>query len=162
MRRLAPLLVLFVAACGAATPAAEHPEPAVSTASAPEPLQPPRREGTIEREELETVLAAGLGRFLQGVMTEPHLEQGRFVGFRFTELRASFFASLDLQVGDTLVSVNGLPIERPEQAMTIWNGLRVASEITLEYLRDGERGQLRFAIRDEAPNTAGETLASAP
>lgn len=68
------------------------------------------------------------------------------MGFRFTELHSEMFAGVDLQPGDTLLSVNGLPLERPEEAVQIWNALRVASELTVEYLREGERRQLRFAI----------------
>lgn len=110
--------------------------------------RPLRTEGTIARVELDAVLAGGFGRFLQRVATEPHLEDGRFVGFRLTELRTQLFEGVDLLEGDTLLSINGLPIERPEEALLAWNGLRVASELTVEYLRAGERRQLRFAIAD--------------
>lgn len=135
-----------MSACGStATPAPATP--AVVAVEAPPP-EPPRRQGAIERAALEQVLAGGLGRFLQHVSTEPHLEEGRFVGFRVTRLVAPYFEGVDLREGDTLVSVNGLPIERPEQALQAWDGLRVASELTLEVLRTGEPRQLRFVIED--------------
>jgi type II secretory pathway component PulC len=151
--RLGPLALaaLTVAGCGAAPPraTAASAEPAPASAEpAVEAPTPIHREGVIPRAELDTVLAGGLGRFLQGVATEPHLEEGRFVGFRLTALQAPYFAGLDLRAGDTVLTVNGLPIERPEQALAAWDGLRVASELTLEYLRSGERQQLRFAIED--------------
>ena len=107
-----------------------------------------RREGTIARADLDVVLAQGIGRFLQRVTTEPHLDAGRFVGFRFTEMHSEIFTGIDLRPGDTLLSVNGHSIERPEEAMQIWSALRVASELTVEYLREGERRQLRFAIAE--------------
>mgnify|MGYP001628298153 CR=1 FL=1 len=109
---------------------------------------PPTREGMIARAELDAVLAGGPGRFLQHVETEPHLVEGRFVGFRLRALRAPFFAGVDLREGDTLVSVNGMPIERPEEALSVWNALGVASELTVELIRDGEPRQLRFAIEE--------------
>jgi len=141
-------LVLFVG-CGSAAPEAEEPRAEAEPAVAEEaPTGPPRSEGTIARAELDEVLAGGFGRFLQRVATEPHLDAGRFVGFRLRELRTEIFSGVDLQPGDTLISVNGLPIERPEEALQIWNGLRVTSELTVEYLRAGERRQLRFAIAD--------------
>jgi S1-C subfamily serine protease len=144
------VVVLTLGCGGAPGPASRTAERAAAgpdPATVP-PSGPPAREGTIDRAELDAVLAAGLGRFLQRVGTEPHLEEGRFVGFRLTELRSELFDGVDLRPGDTLVSVNGMPIERPEEAMQVWNGLRVASELTVEYLRGGERHQLRFAISE--------------
>ncbi|MCZ7677262.1 MAG: hypothetical protein M5U28_00130 [Sandaracinaceae bacterium] len=41
-----------------------------------------------------------------------------------------------------------MPIERPEEALAAWNALRVASELTIDLLRDGARRQLRFAIAE--------------
>ena len=138
----------FTLGCGAAAPVASEPEVATVDPATVAPTEPPARQGTISRAELDPILAAGLGRFLAHLGTEPHLDDGRFVGFRVTELRSDIFAGVDLQVGDTLVSVNGAPIERPEQALEVWNGLAVASELTIEYLRDGQAEQLRFAIED--------------
>lgn len=150
MRRASFLVsFLWVIGCGGAAPGADEPRSEVIPVAeeTPPPLSP-QTEGTIGRAELDEILAGGFGRFLQRVTTEPHLEDGRFVGFRLTELRTELFAGLDLQRGDTLLSINGLPIERPEEALQAWNGLRVASELTVEYLRAGEQRQLRFAIAD--------------
>ncbi len=149
-RWLAPILAVGLLACGGSAEQTRHAQTPIAEASpAPDapPPAPPRREGTIARAELDAVLAEGLGRFLSHVVTEPHLDQGRFVGFRLREVDA-LFEGVDLAAGDTLLSINGAPIERPEQALSVWNGLRVASELTIEYLRAGERRQLRFEIAD--------------
>lgn len=135
--------LLLLAACGGAPPPVTALPAPIEPPPAPAPL---RSEGTIERAELDAVLEQGLGRFLQYVSTEPHLEDGRFVGFRFRELRGAFFAGIDLAPGDTLLSVNGAPIERPEQALRVWNELRVASELTLDVLHEGQQRRLRFEI----------------
>lgn len=137
-------------ACGgpSRSVAVEEPVAEVDPGTLP-PAAPPTREGAIARAELDQVLAGGPGRFLQQVETEPHLEEGRFVGFRLRALRAPWMSGVDLREGDTLVSVNGMPVERPEQALSVWNGLHVASELTVEILRDGEPRQLRFAIEEE-------------
>lgn len=153
------LLITLAYGCGGAasaapaqrtTPArraAVAPAPAASAAAAP---TTPVSTGRIARADLEPVLAAGLGRFLQGVDTEPDLEAGHFVGFRLRSLypRDPRFAGIDLVAGDTIVRVNGQSIERPEQALQVWNGLRVASELMIEYLRRGQRKELRFTIED--------------
>lgn len=146
MRALRIALLVALSACGGAAPAAEpeyveveHPEP---------PAAPPATEGTIARAELDQVLAQGIGRFLQRVETAAHLEGGRFVGHRVRALHGELFEGVDLAPGDTIVRVNGLPIERPEHAMAVWDALRVASELTIDYLREGEARQLRFAISE--------------
>jgi type II secretory pathway component PulC len=111
----------------------------------------PVTRGSIGRGDLVAVLDAGLGRFLQGVGTEAHLDSGRFVGFRLTRLYPDDerFSAVDLRAGDTVVRVNGRSIERPEQAMRVWQELRVASELMIEYVRSGEPRELRFTIEDQ-------------
>ena len=115
--------------------------------------QPYRRvsEGVIARTELLPVLDDGLGRFLQNVQTEPAFHKGAFVGFRIVSLFPGepAFASLDLRPGDTVTRINGKPIERPEQAIAVWEELRTASDLIVDYRRNGEAHALRFAIVDE-------------
>ena len=141
---LVSTLVLLGAGCGGAPP----PAPVVAAAPPiPEPVV--AEEGVIVRSELDRVLEEGLGRFLARVGVEAHMDGERFVGFRVTELRdGALFAGVDLQPGDTILRVNGQSIERPEHAFTVWTGLRVASELDVTVLRDGEARALRFAIID--------------
>ena len=108
-------------------------------------------EGVIARAELLPVLDGGLGRFLQNVQTEPTFHQGAFFGFRIVSLFPGepAFASLDLRPGDTVTRINGKPIERPEQAVAVWEELRTASHLIVDYRRNGEAHALRFAIVDE-------------
>jgi general secretion pathway protein C len=135
-------------ACGAAAPPPERPRAERRVEAAPTPAVP-TSPGTIPRAALEDVLARGPGAFLSTVAVEPDLVGGRFVGFRVTELRdAALFGAGDLQPGDTVVSVNGRAIERPEQAFEVWTSLRVASELTVDVLRDGQPRQLRYPIVD--------------
>lgn len=106
--------------------------------------------GSIAREELTPVLDLGLGRFLQNVETQPVFHKGAFVGFRILSLFPGepVFASLDLRPGDTVTSVNGKPIERPEQAAAVWEDLRTASNLVVDYRRGDQSYALRFAIVD--------------
>jgi len=138
--------LLSLAACGAAAPPAERPRAERRVDPNPPVVTSP---STIQRAALDAVLGRGLGAFLSKVAVEPDLVEGRFVGFRLTELRDSeLFAAVDIQAGDTLVAVNGQPIERPEQAFQAWSSLRVASELTLDLRRAGQPRQLRFPIVD--------------
>ena len=157
-RALLILSVMSIAsACGGAAP----PPPAQPAGSPPPEAAPapearaevppsPERSGRIARQDLVAVLDGGLGRFLGGVRTEPALEDGHFVGFRLEALFPgdARMADLDLRAGDVVTRVNGQPIERPEQALRVWNGLRVASELLIEYQRGGEHRELRFEIVD--------------
>jgi hypothetical protein len=113
-------------------------------------MYPRARTGVIARGELVPVLEGGLGRYLQNVETEPVFHQGAFVGFRIV----SFFpgdleyASLDLRRGDIVTHVNGRSIERPEQAIAVWEALRTASDLVVLYRRGNEELALRFRIVD--------------
>ena len=108
--------------------------------------------GVIARSELVPVLDEGLGRFLQNVRTEPSFHKGAFVGFRVVSLFPGepAFASLDLRPGDTVTRINGKPIERPEQAAAVWEDLRTASNLVVDYRRNAEAHTLRFTIVDES------------
>ena len=133
-------------ACGAAAPPPERPRAERRVDPNPPVVSTP---STIQRAALDAVLGRGLGAFLSKVAVEPELAEGRFVGFRVTELHdAELFGAVDLQPGDTVVAVNGQAIERPEQAFEAWSSLRVASELTVDVLRAGQPRQLRFPIVD--------------
>ena len=146
---LCTLLAVLLQGCGGSSADSEPTTPAVAEEPAPT-YAPPVTSGTIARAELVPILDAGLPRFLQGVETEPHLSEGEFVGFRILSLwpNDARFAHLDLQPGDTVTRVNGRRIERPEHLFEVWTSLRVASQLLVEYLHEGERRELRFEIVD--------------
>ncbi len=146
MRRLA---LLFLVPYGCAT----------SGAPAPAPPKPPERPAivrpaapatvTLRRQDVVQVVDAGLGRFLQKVDVEPSFAKGRFQGFRIVELRpGSFWQRVDLRPGDVVLSVNGMPIERDKQAYDAFQTLRTASELRVDYLRDGQPRSLVYPISD--------------
>ena len=146
--RVLPLILLL--ACAGSTPAAEEPEPIepIETQPVVETYESPVTSGEIARADLVAVLDAGLGRFLQGVDLSPDMREGAFFGFRINQLYPDDprFTSLALQPGDTVTRINGQSIERPEHALQVWNSLRVASELLIEFEHEGELKQLRFAI----------------
>lgn len=108
--------------------------------------------GVIARGDLMRVLDRGLGRYLQNIETEPEFHQGAFVGFRILSLFPGEpdYASLDLRPGDTVTRVNGRSIERPEQAVAVWEQLRTASSLVVNYRRGAEKHALNFRIVDGA------------
>ena len=143
---LSSSLALAQLACGGSAPPVETPHATARFEAPPPTVTSP---STIRRAELDVVLGQGLGAFLSRVAVEPDVREGRFVGFRLTELRdQELFAGVDLQPGDTVLSINGMAIERPEQAYEAWSSLRVASELTVDLMRASESRRLRYPIID--------------
>jgi general secretion pathway protein C len=143
---------IAVAACASATPAppvAKAPE-----APAPAPAPVPAKETSdhaVARSAVREVVAQGLGMFLQRVDIDdqPVFVGGRFHGFRIAALRdPQFWTGVDLKPGDVITSVNGFPIEHPEQAETAFESLQVASELRVALERGGEPRELVYPIVD--------------
>jgi type II secretory pathway component PulC len=160
------LVLAFLAGCahGQAMhhedPGTVGPEPTpIATAKpevapTPEPVPTVTKErhstGTISRAALVAMLDAAPGRFLQHVVTEPRFVGGKFHGWTL----ASFFpgderfADVDLQAGDVVLSVNGMPIEQPDQFIRVWDMLRTQHTLLVVIERDGHLRELRYDIRD--------------
>lgn len=157
MRPVAPAalvaLGLALTACGgspplvaAAAPASARNPSLAASASAPAP------DHKLARSAVREVVAQGLGAFLQyvDVSDQPVFVAGKFHGFRIAGLRdTAFWQGVDLKPGDVVVSVNGFPIEHPEQAATAFESLDVASELHVTYERDGQPRDLVYAIVDD-------------
>lgn len=158
------LLAIVFCGCATASPAPKGVEASgespAATSEAP-PAQPKpaetaaspsaRADHTIGRREIDAVLAQSPGYFLQHVETKAQFRGGRFHGWR---LIAFFpgdnrFSGVDLQAGDVVTSVNGKPIEQPDQFMAVWTALRSSSELTVDVERDGTPRTLRWQISEK-------------
>jgi S1-C subfamily serine protease len=111
----------------------------------------PAPTSTLRRGEVRAVVRSGLGAFLQKVEVEeqPVFRNGKFVGFRIAALKGDGWKGVDLKPGDVVTSVNGYPIEHPEDAMAAFKSLDVSSELRVDYERGGEPRTLRYGIIDE-------------
>ncbi len=129
---------------------AEPPEPAVPT--------------SLDRAEVDRVVDAGLGRFLQTVSVEASVVEGRFRGFRIVEVRpANAWRGVDLKVGDVVTAINGKPIERPEQAHEAFMGLKQAQRLVVSFVRAGTQHELVLPIIDpSAPSAVPGSLPEMP
>jgi type II secretory pathway component PulC len=99
------------------------------------------------------VIQAGPGAFLQKVSLDdrPVLAAGKFHGFRIAGLEASLFEGVDLKPGDVVTRIGGMPIEHPEEAIEAFHALEAASELRVDYERDGVPRTLRYRIVDDVP-----------
>ncbi len=155
----APALAL---ACSGNPPAAGpahgpvHGAPEAGTAQ-PEPpfvACPPGAPTTTTRAELQAFLDRGLPELLGRMRTAPVLDRqgpgARFVGFRLValadDLRCGPFG---LREGDIVTAVNGHGIERPEEALEVWQQLYEATTISLSLLRGGVAQEAAITVVDE-------------
>jgi type II secretory pathway component PulC len=137
----------------AARPPAAAGPPATSAKAEAEPTTRP---GHLPRAAVLATLSQGLGAFLSQVDTEPVLVSGRFHGWRIVRLAESdpqkpFWKGVDLGPGDIVTSVNGRPIERPEQALTAFQSLAMDPQLRVAYERNGKRRELVYLIDDPKP-----------
>ncbi len=143
---------LSLCSCAGARPApvaAEAPPPGPPPSTPPAVVAPP--DHAVPRSALHAVVSQGLGAFLRHVDIDdqPVFIGGKFHGFRIAGLRdAKFWSGVDLKPGDVVTSVNGFPIERPEQAQTAFESLEVASELRIALERGGQPRELTYSIVD--------------
>jgi S1-C subfamily serine protease len=133
-------------------PPASEPPAASPVGAAPAPPPAPVdviSTGAIPRAELAAVLDAGPSSFFQALAIEPSFAQDRFDGWEIRKLPVDGrFARVDLATGDVVVKVNGKLVQRPEEFQDLWESLRFAHELVVEYRRQGQPRELRFAITD--------------
>jgi S1-C subfamily serine protease len=150
MRHRVVFALLTVCACGGSAPATEPAASpaAVAKASAP---PPPLSDHALPRSAVHAAILDGLGVFLQRVDIDdqPVMTGGKFHGFRIAGLRdPGFWSGVDLKPGDVVTAVNGMPIERPEQAQTALESLDAAKELRVAFEREGQPHELVYAIVD--------------
>ena len=131
--------------------APEAPRPAAPTAASPQPLSPPPPAPGVGRQQLVHLLGASPGAFFAHVEIEAAFDGGRFVGWRLADLPGQRPRWLDLRTGDVVTAINGLGVERPDDALRIWETLQVASEVHIEYRRQGEARSVRIPVHDQGP-----------
>jgi hypothetical protein len=131
--------------------AADSSPSAAPASSSPGSAAAPATDHAVSRTAVEEVVSEGLGMFLRRLDVDDHpvFVAGKFHGFRIAGLRdAQFWSGVDLKPGDVVTSVNGFPIEHPEQAQTAFDSLGVASELRVGVERGGQPRELVYTIVD--------------
>lgn len=89
-----------------------------------------------------------LGEILMQTATEPHVENGRMVGFKLWDIeKGSIFDVAGFQDGDLITAINQQPINSAAVAIRILNQLRNASDAEIEFVRQGQNRSLRIVIQ---------------
>jgi membrane-associated protease RseP (regulator of RpoE activity) len=98
--------------------------------------------------DLRDELVAAPTILTRGVRVVPAMRQGALVGLRVEALSAQDPLSwLGLRNGDILESIDGQSLVSPDQLVARYSALATAATITVEVLRQGRRGVLRFRVR---------------
>jgi len=154
-------ILLFCASCGG-TPVIEGPAPALlPPPPAPEATLPPNRppRGKLYRDDVQAAVDQGFPQFLQKVQVEANVRDGKFAGWLVRALYPQdFWADVDLQPGDIVTQVNGLPIERETQAYDAFQSLKTAPRLVVSYVRDGAPRTLAFDIIPRPASAAAVAL----
>ncbi|HKQ69119.1 MAG TPA: serine protease [Polyangiaceae bacterium] len=152
------IIVGSIAACGADGP---PPKSAARPVSSAEPkvagsvaTEPPARPGHLRRSDVIATLSSGFGPFLTRVQVEPVLVSGRFRGWKIVKFREGdpLARGAALMPGDVVTSVNGRPLERPEQALAAFQALALDKELRVSYERSGSPRELVMPIDEAAPS----------
>jgi len=160
--RILALLLVTTLACATApapAPVGEEPTPTRAPAAVTEAPPPPAptctsfaRPGVLRRSLVTRTVDARLGSWLAGgVVVDPFMQKGRFRGWIIRGLYPNdpCYREIDLRPGDVVSRVNGKSIERPEQANEVFESLRSAPALVVEFSRAGAPMKLTFQIVEE-------------
>ncbi|HEX4341670.1 MAG TPA: hypothetical protein VH062_37430 [Polyangiaceae bacterium] len=147
-------LLIFSAVLAAGCGGGLMDEPVENAASAPpvadpttgRPAPPP---GALFRNDVAATVDEGLGYFLQRVSVDAEVVDGKFHGFRIVELRPmEYWQGVDLQPGDIVLQVNGMPIEHDIDAYQAFQSLKTAPSLRVTFVRGGATRELVYSIID--------------
>ena len=69
-------------------------------------------------------------------------------GFKLIDIQpGSLYEKLGLKQGDVIKSCNGKPVVTVEDAMALYNKLKTANKVDLEFIRDGQVKKLQYKIK---------------
>lgn len=132
------------------------PEPAaaaavVSDAPTIQTAPPPNgviAAGSVQRATVQAVVKAGAQPFIASVRVAPVMEGARFRGFRLVGIApgSPLEGSENVRLGDVVVAVNGMAVERPDQFMKAWGSLAKAERIEVKLLRDDQPLVYRWTV----------------
>lgn len=99
----------------------------------------PKAERTwLTRDEVDNILSKGPAYVLAMVQADAHVDNNQFVGFKVVSFRTEAPACLGVQPGDIVQKVNGNGIQRPEHFFKVFDQLKTANEISIQFIREGK------------------------
>ncbi len=104
---------------------------------------------SLRRSQVQGAIRRGLGHFLRNVEVDewPAMKNGKFYGWRVKAINPDWV--LDLVPGDVVRSINGMPIEHPDEADAALKSLEKASSLKIDIERNGQPRLLELPINDD-------------
>ena len=144
------VLTALLLGCGHTDPPAPATPTNVMPAATTNEIAEAPPKSSLRRSDIRATVKSGVGTLLQRVVVDsdqPVFRSGKFLGFRITSVPREW--GIELAPGDVVTRVNGFSIERPESAYEALQSLEVASELRVDYERDGEPRSMRYSIVDD-------------
>ncbi|MBI2943424.1 MAG: hypothetical protein HYY25_04415, partial [Candidatus Wallbacteria bacterium] len=137
---------------GSPAPAPDYTPPPVVFAEPPPPAySAPVSPQYVTREIPRADVVRQFGNpanFLSQVIAEPYYENSRFAGYYIQEIKPeSYAASLGVQAGDILETVNGDLIDNVQKAFRLLGTIQRAPEMQLAVRRGGDRMMLTYKLQ---------------
>lgn len=104
--------------------------------------------GSISAADLSATLARGPQQFIATLTVRPVMQGRSFRGFELLKIAPTspLAGTVHLRPGDVIISVNGAPVERPDQFMTLWDALPKAAHVDLKLRRAGHPMTYRWTV----------------
>jgi S1-C subfamily serine protease len=153
MRRTVLLTSLSIAvlalACGGGQPEPASPSNSTSVSSGSPPDLAAKPITSLKRSQVRFAIGRGVGAFLQNVTLDenPAFKEGKFYGWRIRSVNAEW--GLDFRPGDVVTRVNGMGLEKPDDADAALRSLDKAPALRVEYERDGKSMKLELPITED-------------
>jgi len=145
-------LAVLALACSGGQPEPLSPHGAtgatfVSSGSPPELAAQPIT--SLKRSQVRLAIGRGVGAFLQNVVLDenPAFKEEKFYGWRIRSLNSEW--GLDLRPGDVVTRVNGMGLEKPDDADAALRSLDKAPAVHVEYEREGKPMKLELPITED-------------
>jgi len=108
----------------------------------------PRRDTvTLARSDIHESLQ-NINELLTQARIRPYLKDGKPDGFILSYIKPdSFFTQLGLQLGDIVKSINGKPINTPEDAFSFYKAVESGDPLSMEILRGGQPRTINYHFK---------------
>jgi len=114
----------------------------VDETEAPEP------EWKIARTDYEAAIKEGLQKVMRWYFVQPAYRGDDFVGYTVKEIYREGLQKGPIRVGDVIVRINDMPVERPEHALAVWRDLWGLTKLKIDLMRDGKQRVYDIPIVD--------------
>jgi general secretion pathway protein C len=102
---------------------------------------------TLARSDIHESLQ-NINQLLTQARIRPHLKDGKPDGFILSYIKAdSFFTKLGLQRGDIVKSINGKPINTPEDAFSFYKAVESGDPLSMEIVRGDQPRTINYQFK---------------